>query len=53
MNKYEVNTLEDLYDILDNFTDGVKWDEFYKKREKDIVFSSFPMIYGCKVTDFK
>ena len=46
MNKYEVNTLEDLYDILDNFTDGVKWEEFYKKREKKP-----PFVVNSKIPD--
>lgn len=46
MNRYEVNKLEDLYNMLDNFTDGVKWDEFYQERKK-----TPPFILNNKLPD--
>lgn len=52
MNNFEINTLEDLYDILDNFTDGVKWDEFYKKREKRPPFIENNRIPDKVLVDF-
>ncbi len=31
--KHNINTIEDLYRMLDQYTDGVVWDEFYTERK--------------------
>lgn len=38
MTNREINTLKDLYTMLDDFTGGVNWEAFYDKRDQPAPF---------------
>ena len=52
LKKYEVNNIEDLYNMLDHFTDGVDWDKFYKERNKTAPFLKNNKVPDKVVVDF-
>lgn len=46
MQKKEINTLEDLYEMLDSYVDGVSWENFYADRNK-----AAPFLVNNKIPD--
>ena len=48
----KINTLEDLFDMLDKYTDGVDWDTFYTNRDKPAPFLKYNKLPDKCVVDF-
>lgn len=48
----EINTVEDLYSMLDRYTEGVDWDTFYTLRDKPAPFLKFNTVPDKCVVDF-
>ena len=48
----KINTLEDLFDMLDKYTDGVDWDTFYTNRDKPAPFLKYNKLPDKFVVDF-
>ena len=36
-----INTMEDLFHMLDRYTEGVDWNTFYTKRDKPALFLKY------------
>ena len=49
---HDINTIEDLYDMLDRYTEGVDWDTFYTKRDKPAPFLKYNKLPDKCVVDF-
>ncbi len=47
-----INTIEDLYDMLDRYTEGVDWDSFYTKRDKPAPFLKYNKLPDKCVVEF-
>lgn len=47
-----INTIEDLYDMLDRYTEGVDWNTFYTKRDKPAPFLKYNKLPDKCVVDF-
>lgn len=47
-----INTTEDLYNMLDRYTEGVDWDTFYTKRDKPAPFLKYNKLPDKCVVDF-
>ncbi len=47
-----INTMEDLFDMLDRYTEGVDWDAFYTKRDKPAPFLKYHNLPDKCVVDF-
>ena len=47
-----INTIEDLYDMLDRYTKGVDWDIFYTKRDKPAPFLKYNKLPDKCVVEF-
>ncbi|MDE5598065.1 MAG: methyltransferase domain-containing protein [Lachnospiraceae bacterium] len=48
----DINTIEDLYDMLDRYTKGVDWDIFYTKRDKPAPFLKYNKLPDKCVVEF-
>ncbi|HBA46896.1 MAG TPA: SAM-dependent methyltransferase [Lachnospiraceae bacterium] len=48
----DINTIEDLYHMLDRYTEGVDWDTFYVKRDKPAPFLRHNKLPDKCVVDF-
>ena len=48
----DINTIEDLYNMLDRYTEGVDWDTFYTKRDKPAPFLKYNKLPDKCVVDF-
>lgn len=48
----DINTIEDLYSMLDRYTEGVDWDTFYTKRDKPAPFLEHNKLPDKCVVDF-
>ncbi len=46
-----INTTEDLYNMLDRYTEGVDWDTFYTKRDKPAPFLKYNKLPDKCVVD--
>ena len=49
---HDINTIEDLYDMLDRYTEGVDWNTFYTKRDKPAPFLKYCKLPDKCVVDF-
>ena len=49
---HDINTIEDLYDMLDRYTEGVDWDSFYTKRDKPAPFLKYNKLPDKCVVEF-
>ena len=47
-----INTVEDLFDMLDRYTEGVDWDTFYTNRDKPAPFLKYNKLPDKCVVDF-
>lgn len=47
-----INTIEDLYNMLDKYTEGVDWNTFYAKRDKPAPFLKYNKLPDKCVVDF-
>lgn len=47
-----INTIEDLYNMLDHYTEGVDWDCFYTERNKPAPFLKYNKVPDKCVVDF-
>lgn len=47
-----INTIEDLFNMLDRYTEGVDWDTFYSKRDKPAPFLKYNKLPDKCVVDF-
>ena len=47
-----INTIEDLYSMLDKYTEGVDWDAFYTKRDKTAPFLKYNKLPDKCVVNF-
>ena len=47
-----INTTEDLYNMLDKYTEGVDWNTFYTKRDKPAPFLKYNKLPDKCVVDF-
>ncbi|XCP85927.1 class I SAM-dependent methyltransferase [Roseburia hominis] len=47
-----INTIEDLYDMLDQYTEGVDWNTFYTKRDKPAPFLKYNKLPDKCVVEF-
>lgn len=47
-----INTIEDLYNMLDRYTEGVDWDTFYTARNKPAPFLKYNTLPDKCVVDF-
>lgn len=47
-----INSIEDLYDMLDRYTEGVDWNAFYTKRDKPAPFLKYNKLPDKCVVDF-
>lgn len=47
-----INTIEDLFDMLDRYTEGVDWDGFYSKRDKPAPFLKYNKSPDKCIVDF-
>lgn len=47
-----INTVEDLFDMLDRYTEGVDWDIFYTNRDKPAPFLKYNKLPDKCVVDF-
>lgn len=52
MANQEINTIEDLFSMLDQYTKGVKWDTFYTERNKPAPFLTNSRTPDKHVVDF-
>lgn len=48
----EINTTEDLYNMLDTYTEGVNWNDFYTLRDKPAPFLKLNTVPDKCVVDF-
>ncbi|MDE5700125.1 MAG: class I SAM-dependent methyltransferase [Lachnospiraceae bacterium] len=48
----DINTIEDLYSMLDRYTEGVDWDTFYTKRDKPAPFLKYYKLPDKCVVNF-
>ena len=49
---HDINAIEDLYDMLDRYTEGVDWNTFYTKRDKPAPFLKYNKLPDKCVVDF-
>ncbi len=47
-----INTIEDLYHMLDRYTEGVDWDTFYTRRDKPAPFLTYNKLPDRCVVEF-
>lgn len=47
-----INTTEDLYNMLDKYTEGVDWNTFYTKRDKPAPFLKYNKLPDKCIADF-
>ena len=47
-----INTIEDLYQMLDRYTEGVDWDTFYTRRDKPAPFLTYNKLPDKCVVEF-
>ena len=47
-----INTMEDLFHMLDRYTEGVDWNTFYTKRDKPALFLKYNKLPDKCVVDF-
>lgn len=48
----DINTMEDLFNMLDRYTEGVDWDVFYTNRDKPAPFLKYNKLPDKCVVDF-
>lgn len=48
----QINTMEDLFEMLDKYTEGVDWNAFYTKRDKPAPFLKYNKLPDKCVVDF-
>ena len=47
-----INTIDDLFNMLDRYTEGVDWNTFYIKRDKSAPFLKYNKLPDKCVVDF-
>ena len=47
-----INTVDDLFDMLDRYTEGVDWDTFYTNRDKPAPFLKYNKLPDKCIVDF-